>query len=361
MKGSGGSADLRAAVIGYGLAGETLHTPLISAVPGIEVAAIVTRDEARRRRAAQRYPDAALFEDAAEIWEDADRFDVAVVAAPNRAHVPLASAALEAGLAVVVDKPLAGSAEEARELVESAERRDLMLFPFQNRRWDGDLLTVRKLIEEGELGEIRRMESRFERWRPELSAGWREQADPEEAGGLLYDLGSHLVDQALHLFGPGRHVYAELDVRRPGAKVDDDSFVALTHESEVRSHLWMSVVAAQLGPRFRILGERAAYVKYGLDPQEQAFREGRVPNEPGWGREEPDRWGCSESMARPGQWRPCRAPISASTKESWPQSGTALRPRSSPRRQSMPSPSSTPPGSRHGKGGWSNWDRRPER
>jgi scyllo-inositol 2-dehydrogenase (NADP+) len=255
LKGSGGSADLRAAVIGYGLAGETLHTPLISAVPGIEVAAIVTRDEARRRRAAQRSPDAALFEDAAEIWEDADRFDVAVVAAPNRAHVPLASAALEAGLAVVVDKPLARSAEEARELVESAERRDLMLFSFQNRRWDGDLLTVRKLIEEGELGEIRRMESRFERWRPELSAGWREQADPEEAGGLLYDLGSHLVDQALHLFGHARHVYAELDVRRPGAKVDDDSFVALTHESEVRSHLWMSVVAAQRGPRLRFLDE----------------------------------------------------------------------------------------------------------
>jgi scyllo-inositol 2-dehydrogenase (NADP+) len=285
------SSDLRAAVIGYGLAGEGLHAPLISAVPGIEVAAIVTRDEARRGRAAQRYPDAALLEDAAEIWEDADRFDVAVVAAPNRVHVPLASAALEAGLAVVVDKPLAGSAQEARELVESAERRDLMLFPFQNRRWDGDLLTVRKLIEEGELGEIRRMESRFERWRPELSAGWREQADPEEAGGLLYDLGSHLVDQALHLFGPARHVYAELDVRRPRAKVDDDSFVALIHESGVRSHLWMSVAAAQLGPRFRILGERAAYVKYGLDPQEQAFREGRVPSEPGWGREEPDRWG----------------------------------------------------------------------
>jgi predicted dehydrogenase len=290
MKGAS-SSDLRAAVIGYGISGETFHAPLISAVPGIEVAAIVTRNEARRGRAAQRYPDATLFEDAAEIWEDADRFDVAVIAAPNRAHVPLTGAALEAGLAVVVDKPLAGSAREARELVESAGRRDLMLVPFQNRRWDGDLLTVRNLIEGAQLGEIRRMESRFERWRPELSDAWRERADPEEAGGLLYDLGSHLVDQALHLFGPARHVYAELDARRPGAEVDDDAFVALAHESGVRSHLWMSVVAAQPGPRFRVLGERAAYVKYGLDPQEQALREGRLPNEPGWGREEPDRWG----------------------------------------------------------------------
>jgi scyllo-inositol 2-dehydrogenase (NADP+) len=291
LTGASGSADLRAAVIGYGLSGEAFHAPLISAVPGIEVAAIVTRDEARRRRAAQRYPDAALCEDVAEIWEDADRFDIAVVAAPNRAHVPLARAALEAGLAVVADKPLAASAGEGRDLVEFARRRGLALFPFQNRRWDGDLLTVRRLAEEGELGEVWRFESRFERWRPQVSAGWRERPDPGEAGGLLYDLGSHLVDQALHLFGPARDVYAELDARRPGAEVDDDAFVGLTHESGVRSHLWMSAVAAQPGPRFRVLGERAAYVKYGLDVQEQALREGRLPSEPGWGREEPDRWG----------------------------------------------------------------------
>jgi predicted dehydrogenase len=288
---SSGSVDLRAALIGYGLSGEAFHAPLIGAVPGIAVAAIVTRDEARRRRAGERYPDATLLDDAAEVWEDADRFDLAVIAAPNRAHVPLASAALEAGLAVVVDKPMAASASAGRELCELARQSGQALFPFQNRRWDGDLLTVRRLIEEEELGEVRRFESRFERWRPQISEGWRERAGPEEAGGVLYDLGSHLVDQARLLFGPATQVYAELDARRPGAEVDDDSFVALTHESGTRSHLWMSTVAAQLGPRFRVLGERAAYVKHGLDVQEQALREGRDPREPGWGREDPDRWG----------------------------------------------------------------------
>jgi predicted dehydrogenase len=150
---------------------------------------------------------------------------------------------------------------------------------------------VRRLIENGDLGTVQRFESRFERWRPEVGPGWRERGEPAEGGGVLLDLGSHLVDQALQLFGPARDVYGELDVRRPGAKVEDDAFVALTHESGVRSHLWMSAVAAQLGPRFRVLGDRAAYVKYGLDVQEEALRGGRTPDEPEWGVEPGDRWG----------------------------------------------------------------------
>jgi len=150
---------------------------------------------------------------------------------------------------------------------------------------------VRQLLERGELGEALRFESRFERWRPQVSAGWRESPEPEEAGGVLYDLGSHLVDQALQLFGPARRVYAEVAARRPEAQVPDDAFVALGHDSGVHSHLWMSVVSAQAGPRFRVLGNRAAFVKYGLDVQEEAFRAGRLPDEPGWGQEPPDRWG----------------------------------------------------------------------
>ena len=283
--------ELRAALIGFGLSGEAFHAPLIAAVPGIELDAIVSRDSQRRDRAQSQYPEAELLDAADEIWRHADRFDIAVVAAPNRAHVPLASDAIEAGLDVVVDKPLAASASAARELVERARRRGRSLFPFQNRRWDGDLLTVRKLIEDGELGQVVRFESRFERWRPEVSSGWRDKSDPEEAGGLLYDLGIHLVDQALHLFGPATHAYAELDMRRPGAAVDDDDFVALTHASGTQSHLWMSAVAAQTGPRLRVLGSRAAYVKHGLDVQEEALRAGRGPGPAGWGREDPDSWG----------------------------------------------------------------------
>ena len=148
---------------------------------------------------------------------------------------------------------------------------------------------------------MRRFESRFERWRPQLKGGWRESGDPAEIGGLLYDLGSHVVDQALTLFGPATSVYAESDVRRPGAETDDDTFIALTHANGVRSHLYMSAIAAQLGPRFRVLGSEAAYVKYGLDPQEAALREGARPHGGRrWGVEPESAWGPWATSARDG-------------------------------------------------------------
>jgi scyllo-inositol 2-dehydrogenase (NADP+) len=285
------TAPIRVALLGYGLAGAVFHAPLIAAVEGLELAAIVTRDDERRTRARRDHPNAALLGSPEEVWERAGDLDLVVVAATNRAHVPLARASIEAGLAVVVDKPLAASADEGRALVRDAHERDVMLTVFQNRRWDGDFLTVLGLLEEGALGDVARFESRFERWRPDLSGGWRESGDPQDAGGLLNDLGSHLVDQALVLFGPVTQVYAELDSRRVGVQTDDDSFVALRHESGVRSHLWMSAVAAQLGPRFRVLGRHAAYVKYGLDVQEELLQAGRRPDDPLWGREPEDRWG----------------------------------------------------------------------
>ena len=285
------SRPFRIALLGYGLAGRVFHAPLIAAVDELELTAIVTRDGERRSRARGDHPAAARLDSPEEVWEGADDFDLAVVAAPNRAHVPLARAAIAAGLAVVVDKPLATSADEARVLLRDAQDRGVMLTVFQNRRWDGDFLTVRGLLDEDALGEVRRFESRFERWRPDLAGGWRESAEPEEGGGLLYDLGSHLVDQALSLFGPAAVVYAELDRRRTGAQTDDDTFVALTHASGVRSQLWMSAVAAQPGPRFRVLGSQAAYVKYGLDMQEESLHAGRRPEDGSWGREPEDRWG----------------------------------------------------------------------
>ena len=285
------TAPIRVALLGYGLAGAVFHAPLNAAVEGLELAAIVTGDDERRSRARRDHPDAELLSSPDEVWERADDLDLAVVAAPNRTHVPLARSSIEAGLAVVVDKPLAASADEGRALVREARDRGVLLTVFQNRRWDGDFLTLQGLLAEDALGEVARFESRFERWRPELSSGWRESGDPKDAGGLLYDLGSHLVDQALYLFGPVSQVYAELETRRPGAQTDDDAFVALGHESSVRSHLWMSAVAAQAGPRFRVLGSRAAYVKYGLDVQEELLSTGRRPDDPLWGREPEDRWG----------------------------------------------------------------------
>ena len=281
----------RVALLGYGLAGEALHAPFIVATPGLRLAAIVTRNEERRTRARRAHPGVPLLDSAEEVWAKADEFDVVVVAAPNRAHVPLTLAALEAGLPVVVDKPLAGSAAEGRALVERAREQGLLLTVFQNRRWDGDFLTLRGLLEQDALGRVYRFESRFERWRPEVVEGWRELAATEEAGGVLFDLGSHLVDQAVQLFGPVRRIYGELANRRPGAVVDDDAFVALGHESGVHSHLWMSAVAAQKGPRLRVLGERGAYTKFGLDAQEDSLRAGLGPGGPGWGVEPEERWG----------------------------------------------------------------------
>ncbi|NUT12593.1 MAG: Gfo/Idh/MocA family oxidoreductase, partial [Nonomuraea sp.] len=232
-------SDIRVGLIGYGTAGAFFHAPLIHATPGLRLAAVVTRNPERQAEVAAKY-GAAGVADVRELW---GRSDLVVVASPNRTHVSMAAAALTEGLPVVVDKPVARTAAEARELLRLAEDRDLMLTVFQNRRWDGDFLTTRRLIDEGRLGEVLRFESRFERWRPVPKGGWRETGGAAEIGGLLYDLGTHLVDQALQLFGPAHEVYCESDVRREGVASDDDTFIALTHAGGVRSHLWASSTA----------------------------------------------------------------------------------------------------------------------
>ncbi|MER6124525.1 Gfo/Idh/MocA family oxidoreductase [Streptomyces sp. NPDC001795] len=286
----GTDTPLRVGLVGYGLAGSVFHAPLIAAAEGLVLDTVVTSNPERQEQARAEFPDARLAATPDELWSRTGELDLIVIASPNKTHVPIATAAIEAGLPVVVDKPIAGTAAEARELAALAEERGLLLSVFQNRRWDNDFLTLRGLLAEGGLGDIRRFESRFERWRPQPKGGWRESGDPAEIGGLLFDLGSHVVDQALVLFGPAASVYAEADIRRPGAETDDDTFIALTHTSGVRSHLYVSATAAQLGPRFRVLGSQAGFVKYGLDPQEAALREGLRPG-PGWGREPESLWG----------------------------------------------------------------------
>ncbi|SEQ32773.1 Predicted dehydrogenase [Streptomyces sp. yr375] len=289
-------------LIGYGLAGSVFHAPLIAATEGLVLDTVVTSNPERQEQARAEFPDVRVAATPEDLLARADELDLVVIASPNKTHVPLATAALKAGLPVVVDKPVAGTAAEARELAALAEERGLLLSVFQNRRWDNDFLTLRALLADGELGDVWRFESRFERWRPLPKGGWRESGDPAEIGGLLYDLGSHVVDQALVLFGPVVCVYAETDVRRPGAETDDDTFIALTHANGVRSHLHVSATTAQLGPRFRVLGSTAGYVKYGLDPQEAALRAGERPDgsgsgsrsgsgSDGWGAEPAELWG----------------------------------------------------------------------
>jgi predicted dehydrogenase len=283
---------LRVAIIGYGLAGAVFHAPLIAATPGMEVAAIVTSNARRQEHAHRDFPAAAILTSADDLWRHAARYDLVVVATPNRTHVSLGMAAMNAGLPVVIDKPLAASVADAEQLITTSRETGRLLTVFQNRRWDNDFLTVQQLIAGGLLGPITRFESRYERYRAVPRAhAWRELPAVEEAGGLLYDLGSHLIDQAIQLFGYPRRVYAEMEKRRPHAQVDDDTFVALHFDKGVRAHLWMSVVARIQGPRMRLLGLHGTYEKWGLDPQEEALSAGLRPGNAGWGAEPRERWG----------------------------------------------------------------------
>ncbi|HXX90855.1 MAG TPA: Gfo/Idh/MocA family oxidoreductase [Acidimicrobiales bacterium] len=281
---------MRVALVGYGLAGRWFHRPLIAATAGLELTTVVTGDPERQAQARLDVPGARVLDAPDRLWALADEHELAVIATPTASHVALASRAIAEGLPVVVEKPLAPGASEAQALVEAATAAGLALIPFHNRRWDSDHLTLRSLLARGALGDVMRYESRFERWRPDARPeSWRETLPPQEGGGVLSDLGIHLVDQARDLFGPVRALYAEVEARRGGA--DDDVFLALEHRSGVRSHLWAGALSAAPGPRLRVLGSRAAYVHPGLDGQEAALRAGAGPADPGFGEEPPARWG----------------------------------------------------------------------
>ena len=310
--------DIRVALIGFGLGGASFHAPLIAATPGMMLATIVTSNDERASQARRLYPAARIAPAVQSLWDHAADHDLVVITTPNRYHAPLALEALSAGLPVVVDKPFARTATEARRVIQCARDKGLAVIPYHNRRWDSEYLTLRRLLDDGVLGRILRFESRLERWRPQLKGGWRERSGTEDAGGLLYDLGTHLIDQALTLFGPVAQVYAELDARRAGAQTDDDVFVALTHANGVRSHLWTSAVAAHIGPRLRVLGERGAFVKQDADPQEAALRSGKIPDGPDWGAESPEAWGVVTDgvhphpvQSEPGAYQKFYAGISA--------------------------------------------------
>ena len=281
---------VRVAVVGYGLGGSAFHAPLISVTPGLSLDAIVTSNPERQAEARLRYPSARIVPTVDALLDGTSELDLAVVTVPNGAHVTVAEAALRAGLSVVVDKPVAPAAADVDTLARIAAEVGRRVIPYHNRRWDGDFRTLAALVDAGRLGRLLRFESRFERWRPTPGPGVSWKQDPSQpAGGILYDLGSHLVDQTLVLFGSPASVYAEL-ANRVGP-LDDDAFVAMTYPSGLVVHLWASSKAAQLGPRFRVLGSASAYVKFGLDVQEDALRAGRLPTEVGWGHEPTSAWG----------------------------------------------------------------------
>ena len=286
-----GPHPLRVGLVGYGLGGSTFHAPLVAATPGLELAAIVTSDPERVKKATARYPNARVVAKTDELWSTQPPLDLVVVSTPHATHAPIARAALEHGSHVVVDKPFAITSAEARDLAAEAKKHGRLAIPFQNRRWDNEILTLQKLMREGTLGDIHRYESRYERWRPSPKARWTEPGAGDRGEGVLGDLTVHLVDQALMLFGPARSVYAEFEQRHPKVHVIDDVFVAIRHQSGVLSHLFTSPNVAILGPRLTVLGSKGAYVKHGIDPQEEALLAGGTPGSPGWGEEPESSWG----------------------------------------------------------------------
>ncbi|GAB1513059.1 Gfo/Idh/MocA family protein [Actinophytocola sp. KF-1] len=280
---------LRTAVVGFGTAGRVFHTPFLDADPDYALTAVVTGNEQRRAEVLARYPGTEVVDRAGALLDR--ELDLVVIGTPPATHAELAHTFLDAGVAVVVDKPFTVTAADGRALVEKAGRLGVPLTVFQNRRWDGDFRTVRRLLADGELGEVWRFESRFEWWKPDRGASWKTATPARAGGGILYDLGTHVIDQALRLFGDAVPVHHELFTRAPGGAAPDDAFVVLRHDSGVVSHLWMNGLAGQAGPRFRVLGSAGGFTKHGLDPQEAALRAGARPTGPDFGREPETAWG----------------------------------------------------------------------
>ncbi|TDR50331.1 putative dehydrogenase [Halomonas ventosae] len=266
---------LNVGLVGYGMAGRTFHAPLIQAAPGLELTAVVSGDAERVKAD---LPEVEVLPKAAPLFARRD-IDLVVIATPNDTHFPLAKAALTAGRHVVIDKPFSVSASEARLLKAQADGADRLLSVFHNRRWDSDFLTLKALLDEGTLGRVVALESRFDRFRPRVTDRWRDHHKP--GGGIWYDLGPHLLDQARQLFGMPKAILLELASSREGAEVDDD-FLALLEYDHLRVSLQASSLVAEPTPRFRVHGTRGSFVKYGLDPQEAWLKEGQAPS-PGWG------------------------------------------------------------------------------
>lgn len=283
-------------LVGFGMAGRVFHAPLIHANPHLRLTHIVQRhgDEA-----AKEYPQAKVLREVDPLLADAS-VELVVVATPNTSHFDVAARALNSGKHVVVDKPFTTSAGDADRLINLSREKGHVLSVFQNRRWDGDFLTITQILREKLLGDVVEYESRFDRFRPVLKPGaWREQALP--GSGVLFDLGSHLIDQALILFGKPKGIFADVRRQREGAAADDNFEVHLEYPN-TKVTLKAGALVCEPSPRFVLYGTKGSFVKYGLDPQEDALKAGGSPARANWGVESEQTWGthtqCGEAVTR---------------------------------------------------------------
>ena len=273
-------------VVGFGLGGRAFHAPIIHAVPGLRLAAIVERS---RSSAREIYPDAKIVRDIEELLA-IKSISLVAIATPNETHFPFAKRCLEAGRHVVADKPFTSTLAEALELVALARKHDRVLTVYQDRRFDGDFRTVQELLARGSLGKIVRFESAFDRCRPQIRTNsWKEK--PAPGSGVFFDLGPHLVDQALQLFGPPEHLLADIRIEREGSLTEDAFDVTLYYKNGLRAILTASMLAPDPRPHYRIQGTRGAYVKHTLDPQEALLRADHPATGDDWGVEPEKDWG----------------------------------------------------------------------
>ena len=270
--------SLRVGIAGYGLAGRYFHAPLLKGC-GFDVVGVLTNDAARAQHAVEDFPNVKITSTMNELF--ALGLHLLVVASANIVHAEQALAGIDAGVPVVVDKPMALSYEETKRIVDASQAKQIPVTVFFNRRWDSDALTLKRVMREGLLGEIFRVDSRFERFRPSLvSSSWREKYSPQQGGGLLLDLQPHLISTALDWFGPAELVFSSVRSIRGGA--DDDSLLVLKHEGGVDSFLSASAIAGAPGPRLRISGSEGALIVEEFDPQEALLRGGQYPEGGSW-------------------------------------------------------------------------------
>jgi predicted dehydrogenase len=256
---------VRTGLVGFGFGGRVFHAPYLAALPEIALSHVVQRSGDTARTA---YPEVRIARSMEELLDD-DALELVVITTPNATHFPLAKQALEAGKHVVVDKPMCETAAEAEELLRVARASGTVFSIFHNRRWDGDFLTVSEVVRQGLLGEVHEFNSHFDRYKPQLKAGsWKEEPGP--GTGMLFDLGSHLIDQAIFLFGMPQRLWADLRAQRPGSRIEDHFEVTLDY-GRMKAHLRCGTMVRQKPPRFHVLGSLGAFVKYGMDPQEAAL------------------------------------------------------------------------------------------
>ncbi|PVY38717.1 oxidoreductase [Pontibacter virosus] len=280
---------LNIGLLGFGTAGRVFHAPILSAVDGLKLSKIKANRPESIALARQLYPEADIVSDTTSVLED-EAIDLVIVATTNDTHYSLAKAVLEAGKHVVVEKPFTVTSEEASELIELAHSKGKLLTVYQNRRWDSDFRTVKKLLENEMLGRLVEYEAHFDRFRPiPASQTWKEEEQP--GSGILYDLGAHLIDQALMLFGTPQEVYADLLTQRSGGKIIDSFDLTLYYTNGLKAILKAGMLVKQPGPRFKLSGDKGAFVKYGLDVQEAALKAGHSPVVADWGVESEEIWG----------------------------------------------------------------------